>query len=394
MTAATVSRWARRYVLVSVIFLVIWQLGTITDVPRRTEVLLGVFGFVLHMVFGKAYSLVPTYFDRELAFPRAPAVQFPLVLAGTTGLVGASLRIGPRWLGSVGALLWCLGVGVFLGSLLWSIRTNLTGRETATANVNAARQPIDRLANGFVPIAFLYLIGGTYETLAIYAGLPPILDGYFPRVTHLLAAGTAGVLIFAIGFRLLPRFLVVSPPRPLVAFVILTGATGPIVLATHLGTGLWFRLGAVTQALAVIGFAISCGFLFIRSDRRRVGFYGVLAGVTSGVIAVALGLSLAFGHQSGALVLAHLRLNLLGFLGLTIIGIAYQFYPPAVGTLPGASDRTALASIVTLFCGLLVQVVGLINQVSLVTTLGELLTLGGALLYAFLIIAAFTARRA
>lgn len=394
MTAATVSRWARRYVLVSVVFLVIWQLGTITDVPRRTEVLLGVFGFVLHMVFGKAYSLVPTYFDRELAFPRAPAVQFPLVLAGAAGLVGESLRIGPRWLGSVGALLWCLGVGVLLSALLWTIRTNLTGRETATANVNAARQPIDRLANGFVPIAFLYLIGGTYETLAIYAGLPPILDGYFPRVTHLLAAGTAGVLIFAIGFRLLPRFLVVSPPRPLVAFVLLTGATGPIVLATHLGTGLWFRLGAVTQALAVIGFAIGCGFLFIRSDRRRVGFYGVLAGVTSGVIAVALGLSLAFGHQSGSLVLAHLRLNLLGFLGLTIIGIAYQFYPPAVGTLPGASDRTALASIVTLFSGLLVQILGLIGPLSFVTTLGELLTLGGALLYAFLIIAAFAARKA
>lgn len=392
MTAATVSRWARRYVLASVVFLVIWQTGALTGIPRRTEVLLGVYGFVLHTVFGKAYSLVPTYFDRELAFPRAPAVQYLLVLAGVVGLAGASLRIGPRWLGSVGALLWSLGVGVFLGALLWTIRSNPTGRDTATGRVNEERRPIDRLANGFVPIAFLYLIVGTYETLAVYAGLPSLLDGYFPRVAHLLAAGTAGVLIFAIGFRLLPRFFVATPPRSLVALVLLTGAVGPFALATHLGGGPWFRFGAVVQTLAVTGFAVGCALLFVRSDRRRVGFYGVLAGAISGVVAVALGLSFAFGQQSAPLVLAHLRANVLGFLGPTIVGIAYQFYPPAVGTLPGASDRTALVSIVALFGGLLVQIAGLIGRLPLLTTVGQLSALGGALLYASLIVAVFAAR--
>lgn len=394
MTAATVSQWARRYVLISVLFLLVWQGGSVVGMSRHTEVLLGVYGFVLHTIFGKAYSLVPVYFDRELAWSHAPAVQFPFVVLGTGGLVGASLQIGPPWLGSVGAVLWSLGVGVFLGTLLWTVRGNLTGRDTATGEANAERRPIDRLANGFVPIAFVYLIAGTYETLASHTGLPLLFDGYVPQVTHLLAAGTAGLLIFALGFRLFPRFMAASPPWPLVAVVLPAGALGPITVATHLGNGNspWFQLGALIEATAVTGFAIGVGLLFVRSERRRVGFYAVLAGATSGIVAVALGLWFAFAHQSPALVLAHLRLNLLGFLGLTIIGNAYQFYPPAVGTLPGASNRTGLLSIVGLAGGLLLQVAGLGAHVPPVTTLGQLLTFVGAVLYGFLIVAVFTAR--
>ena len=78
MTREQVSRWARRYVLVSAGFLVGWQAALVAGVGRRASVTLGLFGFVLHMVFGKAYSLVPAYFDRELAFPRAPAVSLPV----------------------------------------------------------------------------------------------------------------------------------------------------------------------------------------------------------------------------------------------------------------------------------------------------------------------------
>lgn len=392
MTAAIVSRWARRYVLTSALFLVVWQAGTVAGIQRPTEVVLAVFGFVLHMVFGKAYSLVPTYFNRDLAVPYAPAVQYPLVVAGTVGLVTASLGVGPTWFGTVGAVFWSLGVCVFLGALLWTIRGNFTGRETATGEANADRRSVDRLANGFVPVAFLYLLVGTYETLALNTGLPLLLDGYGPRVTHLLAAGTAGLLIFALGFRLLPRFMVATPPRFLVALVLPAGALGPAVLAVHLGTAPWMQVGALVEALAVAGFAAGTGVLFVRSDRRRVGFYGVLAGATSGVIAVAVGLSFAFGPISPALVRAHLGLNLLGFLGLTIIGIAYQFYPPAVGTLPGASDRTALTSILCVGGGLLIQVLGLIWQLPPVTTLGELVTLAGVLLYAYLLVAVFRTR--
>lgn len=181
------------------------------------------------------------------------------------------------------------------------------------------------------------------------------------------------------------RFMVATPPRPLVASVLSTGALGPAVLAIHLGTAPWMQVAAFVEAFAVFGFAVGIGILFVRSERRRVGFYGVLAGAMSGITAVAVGLSFAVGRISPTLVRAHLRLNLLGFLGLTIIGIAYQFYPPAVGTLSGASDRTALTSIRCVGGGLLIQVIGLTGQRSLITITGELVALTGILLYTYLL---------
>jgi hypothetical protein len=392
MTAATVSRWARRYVLASALFLVIWQAGSLAGIPRRAQVVLGIYGFVLHVVFGKAYSLVPAYFDCELAVSHAPAVQFPFVVAGAAGLAGSSLRLGPTWLGPAGGVLWSLGVAVFLGTLLWSIRDNPTGSDTATGETNAERRPVDRLANGFVPIAFVYLVLGTYETLAIHTGAPPLFGGYAPRASHLLAAGTAGLLILALGFRLLPRFMLASVPRALPAVVLPAGALGPLLLASHLGNPPWFQLGALVEATAVAGFALAVGLLFVRSERRRVGFYSVLAGVSSGVVAVAVGLWFAFHRWSPSLVLAHLRLTLLGFLGFTVVGLAYQFYPPGVGAFPAASDRTALLSIVVLAGGLLLQVIGIGSGVSLLATLGSVATFGGALLYTYLLVAVFAAR--
>lgn len=393
MSAPTISRWARRYVIVSALFFVLWQVGAVSGISRHSEVVLGVFGFVLHMIFGKAYSLIPSYFARELSFSRAPAVQFPLTVGGTCGLAVASLQTDPVWIGTLGAIVWALGISVFLGTLLWTVRDNLLGRVTGTGETNLDRQPVDRIANGFVPIALLYLAVGSYETVAVYTGLPTLLNGYFPRISHLLAAGTAALLVFALGFRLLPRFLVASPPTWLVKIVLPTGAFGPVILATTLGSGgLGFILGAIIEAVAVTGFALAYAVQFVRSERRRVGFYAVLAGAGSGVLAVALGLSFAFGHLSPSLALAHVRLNVLGFLGFTIVGVAYQFYPPTIGTLRGASNRTALLSIGCLAGGLLVQTIGLAGQLWSATLFGELLTLIGAVIYTYQIVAVFHAR--
>ncbi|WP_435345874.1 hypothetical protein [Haloarchaeobius sp. HRN-SO-5] len=392
MTVATVSRWARRYVLVAATFAVLWQIGVVAGVPRRAEVVLGLYGFVLLTVFGKAYSLVPTYFDRRLAWSNAPVVQFPLVVAGVVGLAGAALRPGQAWLGTAGAVLWTLGVAVFLGTLAWTVRTNPTGRETATGEANAQRRPVDRVANGFVPVALLYLLAGTYETLAMHTGLPPMFDGYPPRTTHLLAAGTASLLVFALGFRLLPRFLVARPVGALVAPVLLAGALGPVTIAASLWSPPWFHVGALLEAIAVFGFAVSYVVLFVRSDRRRVGFYGVLLGAASGVAGVTLGLWFAVAGSTAGLPTSHLRLNLLGFLGLTILGVGYQFYPPAVGVYRGASDRTAYLSLGCLGGGLALQVVGLLAPAQVALVLGRWLALAGALLYAFVLLAVFAAR--
>ncbi|WP_135823970.1 hypothetical protein [Halorussus ruber] len=392
MSAGVVSRWARRFVAASALFLVAWQVAALVGTPRGVRVTLAVHGFVLHTVFGKAYSLVPSYFDRTLATPRAPAVHFPLTALGAVGLALAPLLEIPEIAGLVGSLCWTAGVVVFVAALAWTLRDNPTGRETGTSEANADRRPVDRFANAFVPVVVGYLLVGSYGTAATHLELPGFASLSFARTAHLLAAGTAALLIFAVGFRLFPRFLVASPPKLLVAVVLPAGAIGPAVLAWGLYRGAWFRAGAVLEALAVVGFALAYAVLFARSERRRVGFYAVLAGVAAGVLGVLVGLHFAFAGSGFGLIAAHFRLNVLGFLGLTIVGATFQFYPPTVGTFPGASNRTALASVALVGVGLLVELAGALADLSGLLFVGRASAFAGALLVAGLVLGVFAER--
>ncbi len=393
MSAATVSRGARRFLLASAAALVLALATDLADLPRRTFVVLALYGFVLHVLFGKAYSLVPSYFDRRLALPRAPAVHLPLTGIGVVGLALDPLRGVPDAAGTAGAVAWALGVGVFLVALGWTLRGNLTGAETGTGEANAERRPVDRFANAFVPLVLAYLALGSYETLALRTPLPAVLGPYPARASHLLGAGTAALLVFAVGFRLLPRFLVGHPPRALVAVVLPSGAVAPLLLAASLvERGTLFRVGAALQTVAIVGFALVFGALFVRSDRRRIGFYGALAGAAAGVLAGAIGVLLAFGDARGSLVAAHLRLNLVGFLGLTVVGLSYQFYPPAVGTFPGAGDRTALAALVALAGGLALTAAGHLGGSMGAADLGTTVSLVGALVHLYLLAGLFYER--
>ncbi|MFC6863748.1 hypothetical protein ACFQGE_09750 [Halomicroarcula sp. GCM10025817] len=358
------------------------------DAGRRVVVPLALYGFVLHVLFGKAYALVPSYFDRPLAAPRAPLVQLPLSVLGAAGI--ALSPVGPGWVGPLGAGLWAAGVAVFVATLGWTLRDNLTGAATGTGGANAHREPVDRAANAVVPVALGYLVLGTGGHLWTVTGGAPLAT---MQASHLLAAGTAALFVFGVGFRLFPRFLVASPPRTLVAVVLPTGAAGPALLGVGLFDPLFVLVGGAFEAFAVVGFALAYLVLFARSDRRRVGFYAVLVAVLAGVAGVALALATLVVGRDPALVSAHYRTMLLGFLGLTAVGAAYQFYPPSVGQVPFASDRTALVSIALLAGGLAVQVGGGLTGLPVLQTAGEAVALGGALLYAWLLNGAFARQR-
>lgn len=179
--------------------------------------------------------------------------------------------------------------------------------------------------------------------------------------------------------------MVATLPAPLVWLVLSAGALGPFVLWLSIPSGTYLPAGAVLQTLAVGGFALAVAVMYRRSDRQRVGFYGVLACSLAGVAAISLGLVFAFDAPASDLVMVHARLNLLGFLGLTILGVSYQFYPPAVGTFRGASDRTALAAILLIAGGLAVELGGALADLSPVVTGGQALALAGALAHAYLL---------
>ncbi|WP_121823411.1 hypothetical protein [Halostella salina] len=394
--ASTASRGSRRFVAVGVCGLVVWQAAVLAGVPRRTSVALGALGFVLHVVFGKAYALLPSYFDRRLAAPRAPAVHLPLSVAGVAGLAIAPLAGVPGVVGAVGATCWSLGVAVFVGVLAVTVRDNPIGAETGTGEANAHRRGVDRAANAALPVAVLYLAAGAYGTAAaagvvpVPAALPAL--GLAATASHLLAAGGAALVLFAVGFRLLPRLLGASPPRPLVAVVLPAGALGPALVAAGVGGAGTLRAGAALLGVAVVGFAAAVIVLAATADRRRVGVGAVVAGPGFGVVGVTLGAGFAFGFGDAALVPAHLRLNLLGFLGLTVVGVTYHFYPPAVGRLPGVGERVARAAAAGIAGGLLVEVAGLWTRWPAAVVAGRTAGLFGALMYAWVVLGLFHER--
>ncbi|GCF12994.1 hypothetical protein Harman_09290 [Haloarcula mannanilytica] len=379
------SRW---FVTASALFFVGFHVAIAVAATRRVVVTLGLYGFVLHVLFGKAYALVPSYFDRTLAWESGPAVQFPLSAVGTAALALAPL--GPPWLRPVGTALWAGGVAVFLGTLGWTIRDNLTGAATGTGGPNAHREPVDRVANVAVPIALGYLAlaaGGALATTAGFWSIRP------QQLSHLLAAGTAAQFVFGVGFRLFPRFLVAEPPRAVVTVVVAAGAVGPALLGFWLFDRRLLLVGGIVEAIAVVGFALSYLVLFRRSKRRRVGFYAVLVAAVAGVVGIGLGLTIALTGRSPALISAHYRAMLAGFLGLTVVGAAFQFYPPAVGVWPRANDRTALVSIGLLGGGLGMQILGLVGRVDWVITVGTAAGVLGAVVYTYLLLAAFARQR-
>lgn len=353
MASAVISRWARRFLLAALCFLVLSQLAAIAGLARRTEVLLGLHGFVLGVVFGKAYSLVPSYFDRTLAVPRAPAAHLPIHVTAVGSLALSTLSGSPDWLAAVGGTLWALGVLVFLGAVGVTIASNPLGRETGTGGVNREREWLDRLANRFVPLALGYLAVGSYALLGASTPLPTLLDGVAVRSSHLLAAGFALLVLFSVGFRLLPRFLVATPPRWLALVALPAGAVGPALLAIGYPAGPVFVVGAALEATAVAAFALAYWRLFRATDRDRIGFYGPLFGLLAGLVGVGLGLQFAFVGFDASLARAHRHLNVFGLLGLSILGVLYQFYPPGVAAWRGAGDRLALGSLAVGFAGVL-----------------------------------------
>ncbi|WP_247730762.1 hypothetical protein [Halovivax limisalsi] len=433
MSATAATRGSRAFVAAGVVWFVAFNAAVLAGASRSAAVVTGLYGFVFSVVFGKAYALVPSYFDRELALPSAPLAHLPFATVGVLGLffgrlgpgdplVGRSEAVGLSADGllTVGALAWLAGVLVFVGTLAWTVRDNLTGSETGTSEANAERRRVDRAANAVVPLVGFYLVWGSLlpvaEALDVRpspidvvlgplgaASLSPMPTG--PAATHVLAAGAAVLMLFGVGFRLLPRFLVGTPRFSLVATALAAGAPAPFLLAFDFYGGPAFALGATLLAVAVVAYALVVLELIANSDRRRVGFTGVGAGALFGVVVVALGWGMGVHGLDPGLATAHYRLALGGFLGLTIVGVTYQFYPPAIGEAPGVGDRNALLVIVGLAVGFAIEAVGVgleataaldgivaLDPAALTAT-GSAIVFAASLGYAWILLSIFEQRR-
>jgi len=386
VNSAGVSQWTEYFVVSSACSLVAYFASVSAGLPHRIQVLLGLYGFACLMVFGMGYLLVPPYVGRTVIDHRFAGIHLAFAVSGLCLLVATHFVRTFDSVGRFGGLLWASGVAVFAMTLAATALSARSDQGTDRAAGVSGRNTSPGWAAAAIPVAVAYLLLGT---VARFDGLPVVGSVPVPHApavpSHAYASGFAGLLVFALRVRLLPGFFGASPPRRLLSVVVGAGATAPLLLTVGLWVDPWFSLGAVLEGIAMVGYAVCVAVVLRRSERVRVGGYGIAMGAAVGVAATVAGASAAFGVNVAMAVNTHVRLVIGDFLPLTIVGYAVLFFPVTGGQFRGATHRTVRFVLVALFSGLVLQVTGLLCGAGVVARGGAATSLVGSLTYLYLV---------
>jgi hypothetical protein len=233
---------------------------------------------------------------------------------------------------------------------------------------------------------------GLYGWVAKETGWP--LPPQF-RVIHVHMALVGGVaqMIFGAMLTFIPPLLMVpfeeKKSRGMQYVLLNGGAAGMLV-----GFGMAdFRVVGISGAAAGLAFLMlfSETLGMVRRSVQRTGlnlwFYGLA--VLALLAGIGLAEAIAFGAFAPGQVnlarLAHLHLNLLGFVTLTIVGTMHNMFPTVAGSHL-YSQRLALASFVTLPLGVFALVAGFILAEPLVQVAAGVALLAGAACYGWNIV--------
>lgn len=390
VTDAGVGRWTRYFAVASALSMVLLQVSRLLGATVYTRALIGLFGAVLPMIFGMAYLLLPSYAGRTLATPSAPVIHLVVAYVGTGILVVDSVFGIADWILALGVGFWSFGIVLFIATLTYTVGPALVSNSTVVTRSSDRPQRSTRLATAMIPVALGYLLVGTYTLVSTTYNLPAVFGGGLPAAIHYYGVGAAMLLIFALGIRLLTGFFHVAPPRYVSWVVLFTGGLGPALLVPNLWTDPWFTVGAAFLVVAMVGYGTLVAIVGYQTTRHRVGLTGIGLGAVAGVLGVSVAGLLTAGQLDTAVVPLHTTLVLDGFLLLTIIGYAYQFFPVTSGRFRGASRQTAVGTVLFLGAGIGIEVVGTVVSVDPIIVAGAILTLSGTSGYAYLLIRRFT----
>lgn len=380
-----VGRWTQYFAAASAVAMVALQTTQIVGAAGRTVVVISLFGAVLPMVFGMAYLLLPAYVGRTLATPWLPGIHLMLAYVGA-GLLAADAVIGGHPTAFLlGSLAWTLGVCVFVVALGRTVVPAVL--EDPTVVVRSADRPqrSTRLATVMLPVAIGYLLIGTVSLLSTAGFLTDVVGATFQRTVHYYGTGVVTLLILALGARLLIGFFHVRPPKYPTWVMLTAGAIAPAVLAGSFWQPPWFYVGAGLELVALASYTAVVGTVATNTDRRRIGLYGIVAGSIAGLSGGILATLTVTGGGSLTSLAAHRTAMIDGFVLLTIIGYASQFFPVTNQQFRGASRQTALASIGLLIVGVTLSVVGMLSSMAWMQLSGAALELLGTITYAYLL---------
>lgn len=163
--------------------------------------------------------------------------------------------------------------------------------------------------------------------------LPPVI-----AATHLMTLGFLGLVMIGAMMQMLPVVAGSPIPRPRLAAGLVHGLLVPGVLALALGL-LSGRSWPVHLALALLGtgfgiFLAAAGLSLKRAGAANPTVTAMKLAVISLAITVTLGLTLATNYAFGwwlperaRFANLHLSWGLLGWVGLLVVGVAYQVVP-------------------------------------------------------------------
>lgn len=313
-----------------------------------------------------------------------PGLHLVLAYTGTGLLVVDRLTTVDVALGGLGAVLWSLGVSIFVGSISWTVIDAFSSNRDAAVTAIERHQQSTCLATVVVPIALGYLVVGTVALLSLSTPLPDYVGATVPAVVHYYGAGFAALLVYGLGIRLLTGFFHVRLSQALSRAVLVSGSLAPAILVTNFLDGWGFALGASLEGVAMLGYAGLVGSVVYRTARYRVGLVGIGLGAVFGVLAVALAVFVVAG-RFGRLVDAHAIAMLNGFLLLTIVGYAVQFFPVVNRQFSGATERTVMSTFLLIATGVTIQLIVAAIGGGQFRTIGVSLVLLGTSLYVYLV---------
>lgn len=278
-------------------------------------------GFALHLFPTISRRPQPTTWVAEGAFLLAEGG----LLIGAAGLSEATSPPLPGWVFSLGALLFLCSVGTIAGLFARElIAPRLTSPGPATRPGDAMTVPLF-LASWLSAVG----AGGLFAVSGL-AGGPGF--GWWLAAVHLFVLGHAILLILAVGLRLVPRSLDADVSRPVVYLVgslAIAGALlvplGMLALSPSSAADLLF-FAAPEAAFAIL----FVGVLIVLVSRARTSRADVGLQLMSAALLLfggAIGLWM-ISESNYAPMVAHALVNVLGFVGLTILFTSFRMIAP------------------------------------------------------------------
>ncbi len=294
------------------------------------ELYLPALGFIGLMIMGMAQQFIPLYSGRELWSGRGAFAQVGVAAVGVVLLL-----VSPA-LEPVGLALWLLGTLLFL---LWIVLTIRSPKLPVRAQGKHAEfHAMDVLGIPMTSAAVLYLIAASVGFLLASpsdAPLVPFAAAHWFSFFHLYTLGFIVLMVFGVGFHLLPRFTDSVPNLRAAKVVTAMALPGPALVALTMpllddpSAEFVFGVFAVFEAVAAIVFAVLVLDLWNRSEHRRpassfnatAGLWLILGVTFASLFGIAPQLTLEWYP-------AHGWINLFGFAGFEIFGVTHEVLPP------------------------------------------------------------------